>query len=157
MHLQDRTPFKKRITPKHSESNYQYSITLTSLHHCGYSEMQCKGGSEYPEGENWSTTAEAQKPSVAPKNYLIPLKLLTLALKALQDLGTPGILSPTTPSTSPAKWAFLFLCTPMFFLCSFLFLCLGCSNLHQRICKPSLTLKAKVKFLLSHKHLLQRK
>ena len=28
--------------------------------------MQRKGDFEYPEGENWSTTAEAQEPSVTP-------------------------------------------------------------------------------------------
>lgn len=38
--------------------------------------MQCKGGFEHPEGENWSITAEAQKPSVAPTNYPVQPKLL---------------------------------------------------------------------------------
>lgn len=44
--------------------------------------MQCKGDFEYPEGENWSTTAEAQEPSVTPKNYPIHPQTLIWAFKA---------------------------------------------------------------------------
>lgn len=72
--------------------------------------MQCNGGFEYLEGENWST-AEVQKSSVAPQNYPIQPKLLILVLKALEDLATQFSLPPGTPLHIPTKWSFPFLLT----------------------------------------------
>ena len=69
--------------------------------------MQCKGNFEYPEGENWSTTAEAQKPSVAPKNHPIHPQTLILAFKA-RGSGRSSPCLPRLPFTSPPRWTVLF-------------------------------------------------
>ena len=121
--------------------------------------MQCKGDFEYPEGENWPTTAEAQKPSVAPKSYPIYPQTLTLAFKALEDLATQLIPSPMPPFHIPTMLNCpLLLRYPfMLFPCSSGFLCLEHSDLHQRIYKCFYSdLKARSNVCSFHKHLFQK-
>lgn len=102
--------------------------------------MQCKGGFEYPEGENESTTAEAQKLAVSLKNYSNRSRLLFQMPEVGYDLATPFILAPITLSHVPTKLSFplLLIYAPMFLLCLFWFLCLG------RSYKPYLAWRQKV-------------
>ena len=77
----------------------------------------------------------------------------------LEDLATQFILSPMTPFHIPTTLNCpLLLRYPfMLFHCSFGFLCLEHSDLHQRIYRHFYSdLKAKVKCVLFHKHLFQK-
>ena len=119
--------------------------------------MQCKGDFEYPEGEIGLQQQRLRNPQWLPRTTQYIPKPSSWHSR-LEDLATQFI-SPMTPFHIPTTLNCpLLLRYPfMLFPCSFGFLCLEHSDLHQRIYRCFYSdLKAKVKRVLFHKHLFQK-